>query len=55
VRAKDGVVQQLAAEENLRKEVEIMGLLNNPRTLDILHTVRGEARPRSEPISPDSG
>jgi len=42
VRAKDGVFQQLAAEENLMKEVEISGLLNHPRTLDIFTlTVRG--------------
>ena len=40
--AKDGVFQQLAAEENLMKEVEIMGLLNNSRTLNIFAlTVRG--------------
>jgi hypothetical protein len=42
VRAKDGVFQQLAAEENLMKEVEIIGFLNNPQTLDIFElTVRG--------------
>ena len=35
VRAKDSVFQQLSAEENLFKEVEITGLLNNSRTLDI--------------------
>ena len=35
VRAKDRVFQQLTAEENLFKEVEITGLLNNSRTLDI--------------------
>ena len=42
VRAKDSVFQQLAAEENLLKEVEILGFLNNPQTLDIFElTVRG--------------
>jgi hypothetical protein len=42
VRAKDGVFQQLAAEENLLKEIEILGLLTNPWTLDIFAlTVRG--------------
>ena len=42
VRAKDSVFQQLAAEENLMKEVEIIGFLNNPQTLDIFElTVRG--------------
>jgi len=42
VRAKDEVFQQLTAEENLLKEIEIIGLLNNPRTLDIFElTVRG--------------
>jgi hypothetical protein len=42
VRAKDEVFQQLTAEENLMKEIEIIGLLNNPRTLDIFElTVRG--------------
>jgi hypothetical protein len=42
VRAKDEVFQQLAAEENLLKEIEILGLLNNPQTLDIFElTVRG--------------
>jgi hypothetical protein len=42
VRAKDEVFQQLAAEETLMKEIEILGLLNNPRTLDIFAlTVRG--------------
>jgi hypothetical protein len=42
VRAKDEVFQQLAAEENLMKEIEIVGLLNNTRTLDIFElTVRG--------------
>jgi hypothetical protein len=35
VRAKDGVFQQLTAEENLMKEVEIHGLLHHTRTLDI--------------------
>jgi len=42
VRAKDRVFQQLMAEENLLKEVEITGLLNNSRTLDIFKvTIRG--------------
>ncbi len=42
VRAKDGVFQQLSAEENLLKEVEIVGLLNNSHTLDIFTvTIRG--------------
>ncbi len=35
VRAADKVFQQLSAEANLFKEVEITGLLNNTRTLDI--------------------
>ena len=35
VRAKDSVFQQLTAEENLMKEVEITGILGNTRTLDI--------------------
>lgn len=35
VRAKDSVFQQLSAEENLLKEVEISGLLSNTRALDI--------------------
>ncbi|HJY81487.1 MAG TPA: hypothetical protein VKK81_10450 [Candidatus Binatia bacterium] len=40
VRAKDSVFQQLTAEENLMKEVEITGL--NARTLDIFAvTVHG--------------
>ena len=42
VRAKDSVFQQLTAEENLMKDVEITGLLNNARTLDIFAvTVHG--------------
>ena len=42
VRAKNEVFQQLAAEENLMKEIEILGFLNNPQTLDIFElTVRG--------------
>ena len=42
VRAQDRVFQQLAAEENLFKEVEITGLLNNSRTLDIFEvTIHG--------------
>ena len=35
VRATDRVFQQLTAEENLTKEVEISGLLRNTGTLDI--------------------
>jgi hypothetical protein len=35
VRAKDTEFSKLEAEENLFKEVEITGLLNNTRTLDI--------------------
>ena len=42
MRAQDRVFQQLAAEENLFKEVEITGLLNNSRTLDIFEvTIHG--------------
>jgi hypothetical protein len=35
VRAQDSLFQQLAAEENLMKEVEITGLLSTTRALDI--------------------
>jgi hypothetical protein len=35
VRAKDSVFQQLTAEENLMREVELTGLLRSSRTLDI--------------------
>lgn len=35
VRATESLLQQLSAEENLFREVEITGLLNNTRTLDI--------------------
>jgi hypothetical protein len=35
VRAHDGLFQRLTAEENLFKEVAIVGLLRNTRTLDI--------------------
>jgi len=35
VRSKDSVFQQLTAEENLMKEVEITGILRNTGTLDI--------------------
>ena len=35
VRAKDSVFGQLTAEENLTKEVEIVGITRNTRTLDI--------------------
>jgi len=42
VRAQDRVFQQLMAEENLFKEVEITGRLNNSRTLGVFAvTVRG--------------
>jgi hypothetical protein len=42
VRASDTVFARLTAEENLRKEVEITGMLNNTRTLDIFDiTIRG--------------
>jgi len=42
VRAQGNLWQKLTAEENLLKEVEITGLLNNARTLDILAvTIRG--------------
>src|SRR5262249_37363943 len=41
VRANEQILQELAAEENLLKEVEINGLLNNSRTLDVFDvTVR---------------
>jgi hypothetical protein len=35
VRAPDSLFRELTAEENLFKEVEIVGLLRNTRTLDI--------------------
>jgi hypothetical protein len=42
VRALDDVFARLTAEENLRKEVEITGMLNNTRTLDIFDvTIHG--------------
>jgi len=42
VRAPARVFGQLTAEENMFKEVEIIGLLNNTRTLDIFAvTVHG--------------
>jgi hypothetical protein len=42
VRAQDEVLQQLAAEENVMKEIEIVGLFHHTRTLDIFAlTVRG--------------
>jgi hypothetical protein len=42
VRAKDSVFGQLTAEETLRKEVEITGLLSNTRSLDIFTvTIKG--------------
>ena len=42
VHAPNRVFQQLTAEENLLKKIEIVGLLNNPQTLDIFElTVRG--------------
>jgi hypothetical protein len=36
VRGEDGLLQQLNAEENLFKELEITGLLSNSRTLDVV-------------------
>jgi hypothetical protein len=42
VRAKDTLFQQLTAEENLFKEVELTGLLRNTRTFDLFDvSVRG--------------
>ena len=42
VRAADSIFARLTAEENLLKEVEITGVLNNTRTLDIFDvTIRG--------------
>src|SRR5262245_14623127 len=35
VRGEDGLVQQLSAEANLFKEMEIQGILSNTRTLDL--------------------
>ena len=35
VRANEQILQKLGAEENLFKEVELTGLLNNSRTLDV--------------------
>ena len=35
VRAQDRFFEQLTAEENLLKEVELTGLLSNSRTLDL--------------------
>jgi len=35
VRAEDSMFEKLSAEENLFKEVKIIGLLSNTRTLDI--------------------
>jgi hypothetical protein len=35
VRGEDSVVQQLSAEANLFKEIEIQGILSNTRTLDL--------------------
>ena len=35
IRADDQLLQKLSAEENLFKEIEITGLLNNTRTLDV--------------------
>ena len=41
VRANEQLLQQLGAEENLFKAVELTGLLNNARTLDVFDiTVR---------------
>jgi len=36
VRAQDKVLQQLIAEKNLSKDVEITGILSNSRTFDVL-------------------
>jgi len=42
VRAQDGLFQQLTAEENLFKDVEITGLLSTTRALDIFEvTISG--------------
>jgi len=42
VRAADSVFARLTAEENLRKEIEITGILRSTRTLDIFDvTIRG--------------
>jgi hypothetical protein len=42
VRAENDTLQQLSAEKNLSKEIEITGLLSNSRTLDVLDVdVRG--------------
>jgi hypothetical protein len=42
VRGKDKLFEQLTAEKNLFKEVEIIGLLRNTRTLDLFGvTVKG--------------
>jgi hypothetical protein len=35
VRGEDGLVQQLSAEANLFKDLEIQGILSNTRTLDL--------------------
>lgn len=41
VRGEDRLLQQLNAEENLFKEMEITGLLSNSRTLDISRVTIG--------------
>ena len=41
VRAADSLLQQLSAEENLFKEMEITGLLSNTRTLDMFSVTIG--------------
>ena len=41
VRAQDGLFQQLTAEENLLKEVEITGLLSSTRILDMFSVTIG--------------
>ncbi len=42
VRGRDSLLAQLAAEENLFKEVELTGLFRNSRTLDLFAvTIRG--------------
>jgi hypothetical protein len=35
VRGEDGLLQQLSAETNLFKKMEIQGILSNTRTLDL--------------------
>jgi hypothetical protein len=42
VRGEEEVIQQLGAEANLFKDVEITALLSNTRTLDIIHVTRAD-------------